>query len=103
MSTGGGVGQDEPVGQAGFQPRLDLPGDGILLLLGLLTRLDQLADLARVLPVEGLAQGVGERGVLGEADRHADPRHRLQQRPMATDHRDQQESQERLKESGAHD
>ena len=64
--------------------RLDLHEgqSGFTGLLGLLAFADELADAAGIFAIEGLREGVAQRGLLREADEHARPRDGLEQHPV---------------------
>ena len=61
----------------------------VLLLLGGLSGLDDLAEFAGMLAVESFLQGDGDGLGLGKIDGHAQPRGGLQREPMPADQNDQ--------------
>lgn len=91
----GGLGGDE------FQ--LVLLDGGGLLLLGLLTFIDEFAELAGVFAVEGFLDGLAEGGVLGVGHGHVHPRDDLQDRPVCAERKRERQGYQDFATTGKHD
>lgn len=99
----GGDGLDPVGGVGGEEFEFVLLDGGGLLLLGLLAFIDHFAELAGVFAVEGLADGLGEGGVLGVGDGHVDPGDDLEQGPVRAERKRERQGYQDFATTGKHD
>jgi hypothetical protein len=74
-----------------------------LLPFGLFALGDEFAEIAGIIATEGFFQSDRERAVCGEANKHADPRDRLQESPMQPERKSEHQNHDGPGQSRTHD